>query len=68
MTAAISAVCSERVRFSGRSNALRAADFRVITARSLPVRWARSHGFDIAAVVLDHQFANGIGAAAFRQN
>jgi len=60
-------VCSDPVRSAARNFVLQAGRFRILTARSLPEAWARLETFGITAVVLDHEFAEDIGAAAFRQ-
>jgi|SRR6185437_378321 len=64
----ILSVCSDPTRSAARSSALQSGRFRVIAAQSLPQAWSRADGFEIAAVVLDHEFANDIGAAAFQQS
>jgi len=62
----ILSVCYDPVRSAARNFVLQVR-FRVLTARSLPEAWARSERSGITAVVLDHEFADDIGAAAFRQ-
>jgi hypothetical protein len=61
----IISVCSDPIRSARRRDVLHSGRFRVITAQSLLEAWERAPGFEMAAVVIDHEFAEEIGATAF---
>jgi DNA-binding response OmpR family regulator len=60
-------ICEDEARLAARKKALKLAEFSLVSARSVAEGWAMSDYFDIAAVIIDHELAHDITAAALSQ-
>lgn len=60
-------VCADEPRLDRLKNAIHAAGFRTISARSIDDAWAKTYAYDFNGVVIDYELKNDIAAAAFRQ-
>jgi len=58
-------VCSDEERLTQRRNALKAAGFLVVSARTVEEAWSKAVGFDIWAVVLDYEHRDDESAKRF---